>query len=280
MSAAIDISPWMLALGYLLLLIPLGLMLALRARLLKKSVAALLRMTVQLVFVGFYLQVIFDLDRWWLNALWLLVMIAVADLSIISGSDLAFRRFLAPVGTSLFAGTLVPLVFFNWIILQLPGIFDAQYFIPIGGMIMGNCLRADIIGIRTFFQSVRNSRKAYFYALAQGASLAEAQRPFFRSAFESALAPTVATMATIGLVSLPGMMTGIIMGGADPATAIKYQIGIMIAIFTGTAMTVYAAITITARTSFTEYGTLKSGLFKEDRRKDKKYRGKNKRSET
>ena len=63
-------------------------------------------------------------------------------------------------------------------------------------------------------------------------------------------------MATIGLVSLPGMMTGVILAGADPATAIGYQIAIMIAIFSGTALTVVLAIHWTQPKCFNGYGVL------------------------
>ena len=139
---------------------------------------------------------------------------------------------------------------------------DAQYAIPIGGMILGNCLRADIVGVRTFYNSIRSSEKSYHNSLAQGALLHEAVRPFITEACQSALAPAVATMATIGLVSLPGMMTGVILGGADPMTAIKYQIAIMIAIFSGTAITVTLAIRLSMKSAFTPYGLLDPEIFK------------------
>ena len=90
----------------------------------------------------------------------------------------------------------------------------------------------------------------------------EATLPFLRDAFQSALAPTVATIATIGLVSLPGMMTGVILGGANPMTAIKYQIAIMLAILSGTAITVFLAIRMTMKNSFTPYGMLDRRIFK------------------
>ncbi|HDG98995.1 MAG TPA: ABC transporter permease, partial [Desulfobacterales bacterium] len=70
------------------------------------------------------------------------------------------------------------------------------------------------------------------------------------------------TIATIGLVALPGMMTGVILGGANPVTAIKYQIAIMIAIFTGTAITVVLGILMTIRSSFTPYGVLDVDSFR------------------
>jgi len=72
-------------------------------------------------------------------------------------------------------------------------------------------------------------------------------------------------MATMGVVSLPGMMTGVILGGADPATAIKYQIAIMLAIFSGTAITVTAAIYLTLHNSFTPYGLLDKDIFQKKR---------------
>jgi len=69
-------------------------------------------------------------------------------------------------------------------------------------------------------------------------------------------------MATMGVVSLPGMMTGVILGGSDPATAIKYQIAIMLAIFSGTAITVTAAVYLTLYKSFTPFGLLDKEIFR------------------
>lgn len=262
MSSAIEIKTYALALGYLLLIIPLGLILYLKADILKKTSVAVIRMTVQLIFVGLYLHLVFDLNSWWLNTLWLLLMITVADFSIINGAGLKIKRFLVPVFFSLLAGTVLPMLWFNLVILRIPNLFEAQYFIPISGMIMGNCLRANIIGISSFYKSIRENENAYFNSLAQGASLREALFPYFRNAFQAALGPTIATMATVGLVALPGMMTGIIMGGISPAIAIKYQVAIMLAIFTGTSITVFAGIVLTTGSVFDNYGIFDHGVFR------------------
>jgi putative ABC transport system permease protein len=72
----------------------------------------------------------------------------------------------------------------------------------------------------------------------------------------------MATMATIGLVALPGMMTGVILGGASPVVAIKYQIAIMIAIFSGTSITVALGIYLTTQKGFTPYGPLDRSIFR------------------
>ena len=250
-----------LAICYALTLIPLAIILWLELPLLKATVIALIRMTVQLLLVGVYLKVIFDLDNVWVNAAWLVIMILVADASIVRRAGLRVRYFLMPVALGLILGTSVPLLVFLHGVLGTEGLLQAQYAIPIGGMIMGNCLRANIIGIREFYQSLRSSEKLYLARLAMGASRKEAVRPNFRNACEAALGPTIASMATIGLVSLPGMMTGVIMGGHDPSQAIRYQIAIMIAILTGTAITVFAVIWLSIRYCFDDYGMLRKRIF-------------------
>ena len=265
MNQIIDISLWNLAIAYLLLILPLAILLYQRVRILKETAIAVIRMTVQLLFVGLYLQVVFRLNNPVLNLAWVIVMIIVADVSILRGCKLNTRRFLPAVFAALLAGTAVPVLVFIGPVLKLSDWFDAQYVIPLAGMVLGNCLRADIIGLNSFYQAIKANQKAYHHSLAQGAGLSEALSPFLCEALRAALMPTIASMATIGLVALPGMMTGVILAGADPFTAIKYQIAIMIAIFSGTAVTVFLAIWLTIRSSFSAYGTLNSNVFRSEK---------------
>lgn len=259
--STIDISFFSLALSYLLLAAPLAIMLWLRLPMIGETLTAVVRMTLQLLFVGFYLQIIFDLNSLLLTGLWLIVMLIVADISIVRGCGLRLRSVAVGIFVSLLIGTLTPLLFFIFVIFQNLDAFSAQYVIPISGMILGNCLRADIVGIQTFYESLQRNEKSYILALTQGANQNEALQPFIRKAFRTALTPTVAAMATIGLVALPGMMTGVILGGGDPMTAIKYQIAIMIAIFSGTALTVILAIYLTVGRNMNSAGLLKQDIF-------------------
>lgn len=259
---AVNVSLIGLFLAYVLLLIPLGIILWQRVPLVGRIVVATVRMTVQLLLVGLYLQVVFDLDNPWLNGLWVLVMIAVADVSIIRGCGLRVRVFAAPLAPALLLGTAIPMLWFVGAVLARPNLLEAQYVIPVGGMILGNCLRANIVGVRSFYQAIRRDGKAFRLVLAQGATLHEAIRPYLSDALQAAVSPTIGTMMTIGLVSLPGMMTGVMLGGNDPMLAIKYQIGIMLAIFTGTAITMPAAVLLTLRRSFSAYGNLRPEIFK------------------
>jgi putative ABC transport system permease protein len=262
MNDVVNIGVWHLAAAYLLLAFPFAIMLWYRVPMIGETVVSLVRMTLQLIFVGLYLQVVFKLNNLWLSGAWLLIMITVADVSIVRSCSLKLTRIALPLFGALLAGTAIPLLLFVGLILQRDNLLDAQYAIPIGGMILGNCLRADIVGVRTFYENIRTGEKAFLQSLAQGALLHEAIRPHVRKACRAALAPTVATMTTIGLVSLPGMMTGVILGGASPAIAIKYQIAIMISIFSGTSITLALGLYLTAKTSFTPYGPLDRTIFR------------------
>jgi putative ABC transport system permease protein len=250
-----------LVFAYAMLIIPLWIILYFRLGIFKRTSIAILRMTLQLLFVGLYLQVVFDLNNPFLNMLWLIIMISVADISIIRGTGLKLRKLALALFAALVVGTAVPLSVFATLVLREPALFEARFMIPVGGMILGNCLRADIIGIGSFYRSLRKGEKAYMLSLSQGANLSEATAPFMSESLSSALSPTIATMSTIGLVSLPGMMTGVILAGADPVTAIKYQIAIMISIFTGTSITVVLAIKLTRKIAFTGFGILDKDIF-------------------
>ncbi|WP_020677150.1 ABC transporter permease [Geopsychrobacter electrodiphilus] len=258
----LDISTAHLAISYLLLIIPLGVILWLRIPLFGEALLAVIRMTLQLLFVGFYLQFVFTLNSLWVTAAWVLIMVLVADVSIAQGCHLHLKRLAGGLFVALLVGTLVPLLFFVFFILQREAALQAQYLVPICGMILGNCLRADIIGLQSFYTGLRKKEKLYQLELSQGASQSEALFPFMREACRAALAPTIATISTIGLVALPGMMTGVILGGGNPMTAIKYQIAIMLAIFSGTALAVVLAIRLTIGRNFNAFGMLDRGLFK------------------
>jgi len=255
------IHPWGVAAGYLMTLIPLGVIYWYKLPMMGQALLAMVRMTIQLVFVGLYLQVVFRLNNFWLNLLWLVVMVAVADGSILKGCGLKIRVMATEIFIALLVGVAIPLIVFVGVVLSCPNVLDARLMIPIAGMILGNCMRADIVGIRTFYQSLAGSQRILEYRLGQSASLSEATRPFVIQALQQAMTPTVATMATFGLVSLPGMMTGVILGGNDPMTAIQYQIAIMLSIFTGTSITVTLGIRLSARRAFNAYGIPDKSIF-------------------
>ncbi|MFO7997970.1 MAG: ABC transporter permease [Bacteroidales bacterium] len=262
MDAAPDINIFRLMAGFGLLLVPAGLSIVYRLGIVGRLFLAVGRMAGQLFLVSILLIYLFEWDHSLVNIAWVVLMILFASFSAIHNSNLDFRRFFVPVFVAYIAGAGSVLLFFNAVIVNPENIFSAQLLVVVGGMLLGNSLHSIIIGISRYYESIRKEQKRYLYLLSLGATAWEAQRPFFREGILAALNPFLANMATMGVVFLPGMMTGQILGGASPDTAIKYQIAIMLAIFTAVTLSVSLAIYLTSRKSFDGYGVLKEEVFR------------------
>jgi len=259
----IDVRWWQLGIGFLILVFPAYILWKYKTGLNRKMAVATIRMTLQLLFVGYYLEYLFILDNPLVNTAWILIMVGIADLATIDRSELVRKKSLIwPVFVATLLGIIIIDLFFLELVIQLPKFLAAQYTIPITGMVLGNCLRSNVIGINAFYYSLKEQRERYRFYLASGATRSEAVFPFFREALKKSANPTLATMMTIGLVSLPGMMTGQILSGSSPLIAIKYQIMIMLAIFSGTVLSVYLAILLVNRSVFSDYDVLDESILK------------------
>ncbi len=276
--ASPDISITSLILCFLLLAVPLAINYRIKLQITEKILNSVLRMTIQLFLVGVFLTFIFELNNRILNLAWLLGMATVASYTAIRNVELKMDKLFLPVILSFTAANLSVLLYFNKFVLDLGSLLEARYLIPIGGMLLGNALSGNVVGIGEFYEDIRRNENRYLYNLSLGASRYEALLPYIRKGLRSALRPTLANIATAGLVFLPGMMTGQILGGASPLLAIKYQISIMIAIFVSTAMCTTFSILTTTQTTVDEFGIVKKEIYKEKGKKEKgkKEKGKEK----
>ncbi len=258
---ALDISIVGIVFGFFLLVVPVALSLYYKIGLVRQLLYSVARMTVQLVLIGFFLKYLFVLNNPLVNVLWVAVMILVAVLSAVKNSTLKAGKIVFPAFVSFALVTFSIVFFLNSTVLRLENVYDARYLIILSGMLLGNSLRGNIIGISSFYNNLRKEKKKYLYLLSLGATLNEAVMPYLRDAVQLAMKPTFASMTTIGIVALPGMMTGVILGGADLQTAVKYQIIIMIAITVSTITSVLLTILMTTKMSFHKNGVLKEDIF-------------------
>ncbi|KAB0479495.1 ABC transporter permease [Vibrio sp. IB15] len=254
MQDVIDISWWQLLFFSSLLILPIAINHKLKLGLGKEATISIVRMAIQLFLVGVYLEYLFTLNSLWVNLLWLFAMIIVGASSIVEKSKLPQKLLLAPVAVSL-AVTCVPIVLFIcFFIIKPTPLFNAQYLIPIAGMLLGNSLSSNIVALQNLFGAFETQRSEYEAAVALGAAPSYAAAPFVRTAIQKAMSPIIASMATTGLVTLPGMMTGQILGGASPMIAIKYQLIIMLAIFVMMSCSLALALHLSLKTSLTKEG--------------------------
>ncbi|NCF84961.1 MAG: ABC transporter permease [Verrucomicrobiaceae bacterium] len=260
MKGAPDISWLALASCFLLLLIPLAVTAKLRLGLTRDLLVAVCRMTLQLILAGFYLGYLFKWNHPGMNLAWLAVMLVAASGSVLYNSALRWSTFIIPAFLALALATLGIVLYLNAFVVRLENLFEARYLIVLGGMLLGNCLSANIISASRFYQAIDHNRSAYESRLGNGAPLNVALRPYMKESLTAALRPGIAAMMTMGLVSLPGMMTGQMLGGSDPGVAIKYQIAIMIAIFTCTTLSISLFLLFTRRVCFDPQGNLRTHL--------------------
>jgi len=221
---------------------------------------ATLRMTIQLSLVGLYLKYLFKFNLAWVNGLYILIMIAVASYTVLKSSRLKIARLFGPVFLSILLPVSTILLFINAFVVRIDYLFDAKYMIPICGMLLGNSMRNNIIGLSNFYAGLQESEKTYQYTIALGATRMQALSPFFQAAIIAAINPILASMATIGIVSLPGMMTGQILGGSIPVVAIKYQIVIMLGIFYTQFFSVCLSLLLSIRLGFDKFDVLRKEL--------------------
>ncbi|OHB50757.1 MAG: ABC transporter ATP-binding protein [Planctomycetes bacterium GWF2_41_51] len=257
----VDISTFSLLLAFILLLIPVLLSRFYGLGLIGDLLSSVARMSVQLLLIGVFLKYLFVWNNGLVNLSWLAVMILVAVFSAIRSSAMKPVKVLVPIFVAFSAATFVIVFYLNYFVIKLDDVFDARYLIVLGGMLLGNSLRGNIVGIDHFYRSIRKDTKKYLYVLSLGATHHEALLTYLRESVRLALKPTIAAMATMGIVSLPGMMTGVILGGTSPEVAIKYQIMIMIGIAASTTISVVLTIIMTLPVCFTKYGTLKNDIF-------------------
>ncbi|MDE6355365.1 MAG: ABC transporter permease [Prevotella sp.] len=252
-----DISYIGLAVGLLLMAAPIWFFRMFGVRQIRSTLIAVGRMVVQLFLIGLYLRYLFEWNSPWINILWVLLMVVVASLTASHRTRLRRRVVLLPLMAGLLGAALVVGLYFLVFVLRLPHPFDARYFIPIMGILMGNMLGVCVMGLNTFYDGLQRERQLYYYLLGNGATHLEAVMPFVRRAIERAFAPCIANMAVMGIVSLPGTMIGQILGGSAPGIAIKYQMMIIVITFSASMLALMTTLHLADRRSFDVHGRLR-----------------------
>jgi len=206
------------------------------------------RAFVQLMVVGYVLEFIFALEKWPYIVAMLVFMVLVAARNAENrgqGIRNVFPILLLAIG----AGELVTM----GMLLGLGIIpFQPQYVIPISGMIIGNSMVASALTLNRIKAELENRREEIQVLLGLGATARQASGTSLQAAVKSAMIPTIDSMKTVGLVQLPGMMTGLIIGGATPVEAVKYQILVLFMLTTAVSLTAMTVGFFAYRKFFTE----------------------------
>jgi len=212
----------------------------------------------QLMLIGYVLKFVFDLSKWYWVVLMVAVMLVVASRTAAARDECRCPGKALLAGTAITSGVLITMLTVIGLVIRLRPWYTPHIFIPITGMVIGNTMNAVALAMSRFRGEVGSSMGEVETALALGATPAEACVRQRRRAVRSALVPTINALMVVGLVQLPGMMSGQIIAGVLSVEAVRYQIVIMYMVASGAAVGSFVAVQLLRRQLFTQRHQLRS----------------------
>jgi putative ABC transport system permease protein len=260
-----NLSLWDVGIAALLIVLNGAVSFALALGLGRKLALAAVRTVLQLLAIGYVLGWVFGHPHWYI------VLPLAALMTLIAGMAGASR------GKRGYAGQRVDSVLSIWlsswlvaaiglfVVIRVHPWYAPQYTVPILGMILGNTLTGVALGIERMTEELIARRDWVETVLALGGTRWEAAQDAARTAVRAGMLPTLNQMAVVGVVSLPGMMTGQVLAGQSPLQAVRYQIVIMFLIAASSSLGTVGAVLLSFRRLFsTEHTFLAARLVERD----------------
>jgi len=188
---------------------------------------ATIRTILQLLLVGYFLTLAFSFQNPWFVLAIVLVMVSIAAVVARNRISRKVPYILPLTGAVLFFTTAFTLGYVNLLVVRPDPWFDPQYLIPLAGILLGNAMSAAAIAGERLVNRLNNSQVEIETHLSLGASPQQATRGYRIEAMQAGLIPILNAMTVVGIVKLPGIITGQLISGEDPFNAALYQMLIM-----------------------------------------------------
>lgn len=249
---SVDVSYWSLALALSLVFVAITISSKQKLGLTKDIIGSVIRTVIQLTVVGYLLYYIFDLNHVILTLAMVMIIIYNASRQANKRNPNGKKKFIQSF-LAIFLATSSTLT-----VLVLSGAikFIPSQLIPITGMIASNSMVAIGLSYREMNSLFRDQRQQVLEKLALGAPVNLAAASIVRQSIRTAMQPTIDSAKTVGLVSLPGMMSGLIFAGVNPIFAIKYQIMVMFMLLSATSLGAVIAAYFSYRNYFNDRAQL------------------------
>jgi len=264
-NGVIPISNLQLALSAVLVIAAGGISAALRLGLLKSLIWGTIRTFVQLTFIGYILKYVFSVNNFWLIFGMVVLMCFIAAGASVKRTPNVSGNYMILAFWSLLTSTILVGLVVVYLIINPSPWYNARILIPIFGMILGNSMNGIALSLDRLYSEAHSRAGEIEALLAFGATPWEAIRACVKDAMRAGMTPTINSLMVVGLVSLPGMMTGQILGGADPGQAVRYQIVVMLMIAAAVAIGCLTMVGFAYRRLFTPEWTLKSEILQSRR---------------
>ncbi|MFC1724213.1 ABC transporter permease [candidate division KSB1 bacterium] len=236
----------------ILVVVVIGLSVWQKLHLEKDLIVGSVRAFIQLIAIGYILEFIFDLNKIYYTLLVILVMSLVGAQTSYGRSKKLPGGFII-AWISIFAGALVSLGF---LIAVREIEVSPRYLIPLAGIVIGNAVKAGSLSFDRARAEINNNKERIEVLLSLGAEAKAAYHTLAVSCVRSALIPTIDTLKIVGLIQLPGAMTGMILVGASPIEAVKFQIIILYMLTCSSAVTAAMIVLLSMKKFFNRYNQL------------------------
>lgn len=234
--AYIPISNAQLILSVVLILITGFVSALFKLGLLKSLIWGTIRAFLQLTLIGYALTFIFDINRLYIIVPILLLQCYIAAREASGRITRAPERSLGISFLALTASTFIVGLIVVMLIISPKPLYSARVMIPIFGMILGNSMNGIALSLDRMLSEINAHIEQVEQLLCLGASPWEAVKDYAQTAVKSGMMPSINALMVVGLVSLPGMMTGQILAGMNPQNAVRYQFVVMIMITAAVAI--------------------------------------------
>lgn len=225
-----SIDIWGLLIALVMAAVAAGISEAMRMGIGKTLLWSACRALLQLCAMGFIMEFVIKSNNPWLVLLLVMFMLIAAVQITLSRAKGVPKGLAGPVFLSLVITMLIMISLVTELIIRPQPWYVPQLVVPLTGMLLGNTVSALAVGLSRFFESIKERRDEVDTLLALGATAWEAARPSIVSSIRLGLLPTTASLASSGIVTVPGMMAGQIIAGGNPIDAAKYQFLILAAI--------------------------------------------------
>ncbi|KAG1814076.1 hypothetical protein EV424DRAFT_1415271 [Suillus variegatus] len=210
--------------------------------------SAAIRCVVQLGLVALVLQKVFETNNpWAVGGIACLMNLLGTIEAVINKSKKRYDYMFSCVLFAMLCSTIPVAIIGIRFAMVIEPFWKPEQYIPIVGMLCGGTVSGIVVAVSYVLREIYDNRDKVEMYLAFGASRFEACRPVAREALRLALAPTISQMSVIGIISIPGMMTGAILGGSSVQQAARLQMVIMFMISASTALaTIITTVTTLA----------------------------------
>lgn len=215
------------------------------------------RTVLQLLVVGYVLAAVFAFKNPWLVLGLLAMMLTVATIVARNRISKTVPNLMAIVAGAMFFSTLLTLVYTMTLVIQPSIWYDPQFLIPLAGIVLGNSMNGAALTGERLVSTLNSSQLEIETHLSLGATPQQAVSRYRKEAIKAGLIPTINTMMVVGLVTLPGIMTGQLLSGVPPLVATSYQMVIMFMLALTNLVTTLLITTGICRQFFTPAGQLR-----------------------